>query len=190
MIGTRESNAILLQCTTPGCSASTAAQDNLRSGGVEASNIMAKTDYALIANVCDRFKAAAARVAMPPALIAGIASRESRCGAMLVKGWGDSHHAFGICQVDCRSHVIEGIPDPKSIEHLIQVCSILRSFYVTILNNHPTWTLVQQLRGAVASYNVGPGNVRTIGGMDKGTTGDDYSADVWARAIYYATHSL
>jgi hypothetical protein len=34
----------------------------------------------------------------------------------------------------------------------------------------------------VAAYDAGVGGVRTIKDMDRGTTGDDYSNDVWARA--------
>jgi hypothetical protein len=34
----------------------------------------------------------------------------------------------------------------------------------------------------VVAYDVGVLNVRTIKDMDRGTTGDDYSNDVWARA--------
>jgi peptidoglycan hydrolase-like protein with peptidoglycan-binding domain len=40
----------------------------------------------------------------------------------------------------------------------------------------------------VAVYNSGPGNVRTQAGMDVGTTGGDYSNDVWARAQALAPH--
>lgn len=40
-------------------------------------------------------------VGIHPAVIAGIASRESRAGKMLysTNGWGDHHHAYGIMQV-------------------------------------------------------------------------------------------
>ena len=115
-----------------------------------------------------------------------IASRESHVGSVLIKGWGDSHHAFGICQVDCRANKIEGMPDPASEDHLNQAASILSSFFWKMKKKHPTWTEAQQLKGAVASYNVGPGNVDTVEHMDVGTTEDDYSSDVWSRAQYYA----
>ena len=39
-----------------------------------------------------------------------------------------------------------------------------------------------------AAYNAGPGVVGTQNGLDRGTTGDDYSADTWARAQALAPH--
>lgn len=36
---------------------------------------------------------------MDPAVIAGIISRESRAGAVLVNGWGDHGNGFGLMQV-------------------------------------------------------------------------------------------
>ena len=50
----------------------------------------------------------------------------------------------------------------------------------------PDWPEEQLLKGAVAAYNVGVSNIKTIDGMDVGTTHDDYSADVLARAQYFA----
>lgn len=40
-------------------------------------------------------------IGIPPAVIAAIASRESRGGKLLNKtnGWGDDHNAYGIMQV-------------------------------------------------------------------------------------------
>jgi hypothetical protein len=54
---------------------------------------------------------------------------------------------------------------------------------------HPDWDDVYILKGAVAAYNAGVSNVKTINGMDIGTTGDDYSSDVIARARYYLRHA-
>ena len=42
--------------------------------------------------------------------------------------------------------------------------------------------------GAVAAYNFGTGNVVTWGNLDVGTTGNDYSNDVMARAKYLHSH--
>lgn len=38
--------------------------------------------------------------------------------------------------------------------------------------------------GAVAAYNFGLDDVRTLARLDKGTTNNDYSNDVMARAQY------
>lgn len=42
------------------------------------------------------------------------------------------------------------------------------------------------MQGGVSGYNQGPGKIRTLDGMDSGSTGNDYSNDVWARAQFYA----
>ena len=88
-------------------------------------------------------------------------------------------------QVDIRSH-----PNPKgkfnSREHIEQAAAILKGCLEEVRALHPTWPQVQKLRGAVAAYNFGSDDVRTISGMDQGTTGNDYSNDVWARARFLA----
>ena len=42
--------------------------------------------------------------------------------------------------------------------------------------------------GAVAAYNFGVKNVQSWDGLDRGTTGNDYSNDVMARAQYLVRH--
>lgn len=54
----------------------------------------------------------------------------------------------------------------------------------------PTWSATEQLRGAVAAYNLGPGKVKTRERMDVGSTGRDYSGNVWARAQYLSTQGF
>ena len=61
----------------------------------------------------------------------------------------------------------------------------VKSFYIP--RSHPDWTPAEQLRGAVAAYNTGAGRVRSISGMDRSTTGKDYSSDVWVRAQTFAS---
>jgi len=63
---------------------------------------------------------------------------------------------------------------------------ILQASLEGVRRKHPSWSPAWQLRGAVAAYNFGVDDVGTQGGLDIGSTGDDYSADVWARARYYA----
>lgn len=154
--------------------------------GVEASRYLAKADENRVNAICDSFCAAAAKSGLPPALLAGIASRESRCGLLLKNGWGDNENAYGIMQIDKRFHCLQGLSDPTHITHIIQAAEIIQGFLVDISNLHPDWASARQLQGAVAAYNVGVNNIRTLKGMDQGTTHDDYSNDVWARALYYS----
>jgi len=182
-----DANAVLFDYNPTGASARTAAQDNLGVVGVAASEALAATDYDRVNQYRDVFEEIAARHDVPPALLAAIASRESRGGAVLdANGRGDRGNAFGIMQVDQRFHTIQGEPDPASEAHIEQAAEILADFLTGVERNHPDWAPERQLQGAVTAYNSGLGNVQTLAGMDNGTTGNDYSNDTWARARYYA----
>ncbi|HEX8697274.1 MAG TPA: peptidoglycan-binding protein [Myxococcaceae bacterium] len=173
-------NAILSRYQPTGASAVTARQDGL-SAGVGASQKMAQADLARLQKYKGAFEAAAAKHGLPPALLAAIASRESRAGAALDRnGRGDGGNGFGLMQIDFRYHSPRG--GPYSAEHIDQAAGILKTMLNQVKAKHPSWPPEQQLRGAVAAYNSGVSNVQTIAGMDRGTTGNDYSNDVWARA--------
>jgi len=176
-------NEILGEYAPTGASAATAKQDGLTVTGTPASEKLAHADVARILRNKPRFDAASAKFNLPPALLAGIASRESRGGAVLDKdGWGDNGNAFGIMQVDKRFHQIQGAEDPASQAHIDQATAIVKSYFGQMQEAHADWPPARRLQGAVVAYNSGPGNVKTLGGMDVGTTGNDYSNDVWARA--------
>lgn len=173
-------NAILSKYHPMGASAATASQDGLR-GGVDASHKMATTDLPKMKKYADEFAAAGKKYNLPPALLAAIASRESRGGSALdSRGFGDHGNGYGLMQVDKRFHTLKG--GPFSAAHIDQAAGILKSDLNQVKAKHPDWPPEQQLRGAVAAYNSGVGNVQTIKNMDVGTTGNDYSNDVWARA--------
>lgn len=179
-------NAILSKYKPTGASAVTARQDGL-SAGPAASHKMAETDRARLQKYAPEFAAAGKKYGVPPALLAAIASRESRGGAALDShGFGDHGNGYGLMQVDKRFHKLEG--GPYSTAHIEQAAGILKSDLNAVKKAHPSWPPEQQLRGAVAAYNSGTGNVQTIKGMDVGTTGNDYSNDVWARAQDLAPH--
>ncbi len=179
-------NAILSKYNPTGASEVTARQDGLHAGPA-ASHKMAETDRARLQKYAPEFAAAGKKYGLPPALLAAIASRESRGGAALdSRGYGDHGNGYGLMQVDKRFHKLEG--GPYSTAHIEQAAGILKSDLNAVKKAHPSWPPEQQLRGAVAAYNSGTGNVQTIKGMDVGTTGNDYSNDVWARAQQLAPH--
>jgi hypothetical protein len=182
-----------MQAPTIGASAATASQDGL-SAGVQSSHKMAQTDLQRVKAMADCFCAAAAKFGVPAALLAAITSRESRGGNILnAQGWGDCHggqcYGFGIMQVDKRSHSIEGLPDPKSLEHIEQATGIFANCLQQVQQKHPNWEDRYVIKGAAVAYNSGLRNVQTKEGMDIGTTGNDYGSDVLARAQYYANHA-
>ncbi len=173
---------------TTGASAQTAGQDNLLPG-IQASRQMAETDLSRVKAIADTFCTAASKFGVPAAVLAAIASRESRCGNVLLNGWGDNGNAFGVMQVDKRYHQPEGLTEPTSLEHIEQATGILASYLEEVEKKHPDWEDPFILKGAAVAYNSGVSNVRTKTGMDIGTTGNDYGSDVMARAQYYANHS-
>jgi peptidoglycan hydrolase-like protein with peptidoglycan-binding domain len=182
----RDLNAILGEYRPKGASGLTASQDGLPAG-VASSKKMALNDLGRLTRYAADFQAAGERFGVPPALLAAIASRESRGGAVLdSRGWGDGGWGFGLMQVDRGSHTPRG--GPFSREHIMQAAGILQSSLDAVKAQHPSWPAEQQLRGAVAAYNAGVQNVQTMAGMDLGTTGNDYSNDVWARAQVLTQH--
>ncbi|XP_017329511.1 lysozyme g isoform X3 [Ictalurus punctatus] len=176
----------LMKITTTGAAKETAAQDNYTISGVQASHKMAEVDLERM----NQYKTIIMKVArakkMDPAVIAGIISRETRagsCGSGLVGGWGDKGNAFGLMQVDKRYHCPAG--DWDSEEHMIQATDILITFIKTIQEKFPDWSKEDHLKGGIAAYNAGPGNVCSHEGMDSKTTGKDYANDVVARAQWF-----
>jgi soluble lytic murein transglycosylase-like protein len=173
-------NALLLKFLPTGASAATARQEGL-SAGISASHRMALVDLPRLRRYQGAFEAAGVKYGLPPALLAAIASRESRAGGTLdVNGLGGGGDCFGLMQLDSRYHPPRG--GPYSPEHIDQAARVLERLLEEMKAKHPGWPPEQQLRGAVAAYDAGVGCVRTIKDMDRGTSGDDYSNDVWARA--------
>ena len=132
-----------------------------------------------------KFQRASKKYAVPTEILAGMASRESRMGKHLnEEGYDPDKKAFGILQVDERYHKRRGTkPDDQA--HIDQAAEILRSYRNQMDRKFPDWSDDERWRGAVAAYNMGPGNVRTLKDLDKGTTGDNYSEDVMARAKFF-----
>lgn len=181
-----DANAILFEHGTTGASGATASQDGLRSGGEMASQAMAQTDWNRVSQYEALFLTAAAEYEVPPALLMAIASRETRGGNSLNEDGFSKYdgQGFGLMQVDKNHHTPEG--GAFSIEHVRQAASILKGMLDQVGDKFPDWSDSQKLQGAVAAYNKGSGRVRSWGGLDRNTTGGDYSADVWVRARYFS----
>ncbi|KAG8451881.1 hypothetical protein GDO86_003905 [Hymenochirus boettgeri] len=168
---------------TNGASCATAKQDHLNYCNVKASERMAQTDLPRMNKYKAVIKSVAQKKSADAAVIAGIISRESRAGSVLKDGWGDHGNAFGLMQVDKRFHKIRGTWDSE--EHITQGVEILISMGDSIYKKFPKWSPEQILKGAIAAYNAGPGNIKGFDTIDSRTTGKDYSSDVVARAIYF-----
>ncbi|XP_077460769.1 lysozyme g-like [Stigmatopora argus] len=173
----------IMKVDTSGASKKTAAQDKLTYDGVPASETMANTDLGSVNKYKLIIQKVGAQKRIDPAIIAAIISRESRGGKVLKDGWGDHGNAWGLMQVDKRYHTPKGGWDSE--DHLSQGTDILIDFIGKIKKKFPSWTAEQQLKGGIAAYNIGLRGVQTYERMDLGTTGDDYSSDVVARAQWY-----
>ncbi|AWP05855.1 G-type lysozyme isoform 2 [Scophthalmus maximus] len=178
---------------TTGASWKTGQQDKLGYSGVEASHTMAETDSGRMSRYKSKIFNVGQKCGIDPALIAAIISRESRAGNVLHDGWGDwnphrnAYNAWGLMQVDVNpsggGHTAEGAWDSEV--HLCQATGILVGFIGRIRNKFPDWSGEQHLKGGIAAYNMGDGNVHSYAEVDANTTGGDYSNDVVARAQWY-----
>ncbi|XP_069491694.1 lysozyme g-like [Ambystoma mexicanum] len=175
----------IMDVPTTGASCLTASQDNLPYCGVAASQQMAATDLPDMNQYKEKILAVAQNLCMDGAVIAGIISRESRAGAVLQNGWGDNGHAFGLMQIDIRWHSIEGAWNSQ--ENINEGTGILINMIVAISDKFPSWSVNDNLKGGIAAYNAGPGNIYSYSQVDQYTTDGDYSNDVVARAQYYKT---
>ncbi|XP_059160496.1 glycine, glutamate and proline-rich protein-like isoform X2 [Physella acuta] len=124
---------------------------------------------------------------IPAAVIAAIASRETRGGATIASksGWSSDNRYYGILQCNIRIHCdLESTSVPwNSCDHIQMIISkVLLPYIAKVKATHPNWTPEKILQGGVAAYNFGVSNVHTWTGIDVGTTGGDYSNDVMARA--------
>lgn len=175
-------NGILFDHKTAGASSTTARGNGVGGQGEEASEAMADQDRKRLLGMRDSFMAAADKYDLPPALLAAIASRETRGGNQLrwdgYSQWDGN--GFGVMQVDYRHHRPQG--SARSQAHVEQAASILADYRKIIQRNFPNWTESRQLQAAVYAYNRGPGSVTSSGSLDALSPGADYSSDVWARA--------
>lgn len=175
----------VLDAPTTGASSLTASQDGL-SAGIAASHKMANTDLGRVQALVNLFQQVGEKFDVPVALIAALASRESRCGHVLdADGWGDHKNGFGILQVDKNSHTVRGTNSPTSWEHIEQAIEIFADYRSQVQAKHPDWEDQYVIKGAAVAYNSGVRNVQTKAGMDIGTAGGDYGSDVIARAQFY-----
>jgi hypothetical protein len=144
---------------------------------------MALEDSKQIFSLKNKFERAAKSHKIPPEILEGMASRESRGGKSLDEnGYDPEKKAFGVLQVDGRYHDLQGTESPTSQAHINQAAQILRDYRNQMDQKHPNWSDDDRWRAAVAAYNMGPGNVKSLDNLDKGTTGNNYSHDVMLRA--------
>src|SRR5258706_4279347 len=138
-------HAILDLCQPAVASVKTARQDHWP-GGVASSETMANTDRNRVMAHKEKFKVAALDHNLPPALLAAIASRESRGGAVLKNGFGDGGHGFGIMQVDDRNPFpVQHDGRPPGQPHINPATQIPANKLAPVKQSLPDLSAVEQL---------------------------------------------
>jgi soluble lytic murein transglycosylase-like protein len=134
---------------------------------------------------------------IPPALLAAIASRESRGGSYNVlrkDGFSRDYpknKGYGLMQLDLGSHPDAPEHRPFSYQHIDKAAAYLSKLLVEVEEKFPDWNEAWQLRGMLVAYNAGIDDVRSMSeridylGDD---SPNDYSSDIWQRARHYALH--
>lgn len=140
----------------------------------------------------------AASIGVSGAIIAAIVTRETAaldlyCLPPPAGQLGDGGHGCGPMQVDDRSWPTWcanwKAGKLKTEDGIHQGCQVLAAKIKAVTRLMPTMTSEQRLRGSIAAYNCGEGNVRrafSVGlDLDQSTANGNYSADVFERAAYY-----
>jgi hypothetical protein len=129
---------------------------------------------------------------LKPSILAAIGSRESGWGLLLDStDRGDLGNGHGIMQIDIRYHSDfinnNNWRDP-GVNIKYATDNVLAEYY-NYLSRNTSLRGFDLLRGAIAAYNAGPGNVvdAVNAGLDVDyyTTGKDYSWDVIQRAGWF-----
>ncbi|KAK3787978.1 hypothetical protein RRG08_042267 [Elysia crispata] len=161
-------------------------------GGVAASEREVRYDLPELEKRRTCYQQVADENCLQASVIAALASRESRGGKLLYStgGYGDGGRAWGILQCDRYTSGMNCMTcEWDSCCHIrMMVSQLLVPNIDAVRRKHPSWSIDQCLQGGVAAYNFGVSNVQTWGGLDRGSTNDDYSNDVMARAEYLYNH--
>ncbi|XP_074066248.1 lysozyme g-like protein 1 [Macrotis lagotis] len=161
---------------TPGASCIIGRRQGLNYCGVRASERLAEMDLPYVQRYQPTMRMIGRKYCIDPALIAGIMSRESYGGNVLVNG-GNVGSGNGLVQTGGVQH----IPTYWTSETRVnQVTEILIKRIKEIQRKFPTWTTDQYLRGGLCAYNEGIGYVRSNQDLSC-----DFCNDVLARGRYY-----
>ena len=154
----------------------------------------ARTDAGRIQALAPMINRAAQQYNIPPAILAGIISRETRGHNVI----GDNGHGHGLAQIDDRSFGqwtrawrAAGMPAGEGIRKGAEVFAAKRRY---LRGQFPNMSESQLLSATLSAYNGGEGRVaraiRQGRPTDSVTTGRDYAQDVLNRASVFAGQNM
>ncbi|XP_076989992.1 lysozyme g-like protein 1 [Tamandua tetradactyla] len=165
---------------TPGASCGIGRRQGLNYCGVRASERLAEIDMPYLLRYQPMMRTVGQRYCVDPAVIAGVLSRQSHGGKVLVNV-GSAADSIGVVQ-DPEIYA------PRSWLTESQVAEITGLLVVRIKDvqrRFPTWTPDQYLRGGLCAYGGGVGYVTSSQDLSC-----DFCNDVLARAKFYKRHGF
>ncbi|KAF6104611.1 lysozyme g1 [Phyllostomus discolor] len=166
---------------TPGASCGIGRRRGLNyCGRVRASERLAEIDMPYLLRFQPIIHTVGQKYCVDPAVIAGVVSRESPAGNILVNA---GNVGDGVRVVQDTGHYV---PTPWISEsQLSQMTNVLTVRIKEIQKRFPTWTPDQCLRGGLCAYVGGPGYIRSSQDLSC-----DFCNDVLARAKYFKRHGF
>ncbi|XP_029792067.1 lysozyme g-like protein 1 [Suricata suricatta] len=163
---------------TPGASCGIGKRQGLNYCGVRASERLAEIDMPYLLRYQPVIRTVGQKYCMDPAVIAGVLSRGSHGGNVMVGTGGDG---IGVVQ-DPGLYVPTSRISESQVSQIIEVLTVRIK---EIQTRFPTWTPDQYLRGGLCAYAGGPGYIRSNQDLNC-----DFCNDVLARAKYFKRHGF
>ncbi|XP_039723012.1 lysozyme g-like protein 1 [Pteropus medius] len=165
---------------TPGAACGVGRRRGLNYCGVRASERMAEIDLPYLLRYQPVMHTVGQKYCVDPAVIAGVMSRESPSGSVLVNV-GTVDNGIGVVQ-DPGHYVPTTWISESQLSRMTEALTVRIK---EIQRRFPTWTPDQYLRGGLCAYVGGPGYVRSTQDLSC-----DFCNDVLARAKYFKRHGF
>ncbi|XP_017656763.1 lysozyme g-like protein 1 [Nannospalax galili] len=165
---------------TPGASCGIGRRHGLTYCGVRASERLAEIDRPYLLRYQPMMRTVGRKYCVDPAVIAGVLSRESQGGNILVN-MGSPGNGVKVVQDSNFYSPTTWMSEPQ----VSQKTEVLTARIKEIQTRFPTWTPDQYLRGGLCAYSGGAGFVRSSQDLNC-----DFCNDVLARAKYFKNHGF
>ncbi|XP_036850487.1 lysozyme g-like protein 1 [Manis javanica] len=165
---------------TPGASCGTGRLQGLNFCGVRASERLAEIDMPVLLTYQPMIQTVGQKYCIDPAVIAGVLSRESHGGNVLLNV-GNVDSGIGVVQEPALYAPTTWISESQ----IFQITEVLTVKIKEIQRKFPAWSPDQCLRGGLCAYVGGAGYIRSSQDLSC-----DFCNDVLARAKYFKRHGF